>query len=201
MHPATKRRLVMKEQLTELQANAVLKAIDDAIEKGPWDESNFLRVIGKNLRGIRDNLADKMAASTKTSSNAFQSDQVLGIADGLQEVFIALYSSEGNQLSSWERILANLQRQMISRPIYAKEDNVKHLIKSKENKINEAYVSIFIHKDDILTLSDEKISRDKFGKPLLSLKDRSLNLDNIHHFVHLSGTYRYLKGRLIKLPL
>lgn len=188
----------MKEQLTESQANAVLRAIDEAIEQGPWEESNFLRVIGKNLRGIRQNLVDKMAQNTKNTLISSQQDNLLLKQNGLQEVFVALYSSEGNQLQSWERILNNLQRQMVSRPIYAKEENIKSLIKSKENKLNEAYVSIFINKDDILTLSDEKTPHDKLGKPLLTLKDRSLNLDNIHYFVHLSGIYTYAKGRLVK---
>ena len=188
----------MKDQLTESQANEVIKAIDDAIEKGPWDESNFLRVIGKNLHSIRQNLVDKMISHSKNPQHSSQQNNALANQSQMMEVFIALYSSEGNQLQSWERIIQNLQRQMVSRPIYANEDSVKFLIKSKENKANEAYVSIFINKEDILTLSDEKTPRDKFGKPLLSLKDRSLNLANIHSFVHLSGSYSYVKGRLIK---
>ncbi|MDP1602311.1 MAG: Dot/Icm secretion system protein IcmQ [Legionella sp.] len=187
----------MKDELTESQVNAVLKALDDALDQGPWEESNFLRVIGKNLREIRDDLTSHINKNVARGTEQKEKKMAV-LQSGQQEVFIALYSSEGNQLQSWERIIANLQRQMISRPIYAQESDVQFLIKSKENKLNEAYVVIVVNEEDILTVSSDKIPRDKFGKPLMSLKDRSLNLNNITRFVHLSGAYDYTKGRLIK---
>lgn len=187
----------MKDNLSKAQTNAVLQALDDAIAKGPWDESNFLRVIGKNLQEIRERLASEVAKNTLTvGSNRLDSRNRR--QQGFQEVYIALYSSEGNQLQSWERILANLQRQMISRPIYSDEENVRSLIKTKENKLNEAYVAIDINPADILVMNSDKIMYDKLGKPLLNLKDRSLNLDHVNRFVHMSNTYTYVKGRLVK---
>lgn len=39
---------------------------------------------------------------------------------------------------------------MISRPIYAEEEQVKALLKTKENKQNEAYVAIYINSTDII---------------------------------------------------
>lgn len=189
----------MKDRLTELQTHAILKALDEALASGPWDESNFLRVIGKNIQEIRDNLASEMEKhSVKTERFSSQKDGQLVTRSGQKEVYIALYSSDGAHLQSWERILTNLPRQIISRPIYADEEHVKTLIKSKENKLNEAYVAIFINESDILALSSDKISKDKFGKPLMALKDRALNMENIVRFVHLSGVYSYSKGHLVK---
>ncbi|MBX9702616.1 MAG: Dot/Icm secretion system protein IcmQ [Silvanigrellaceae bacterium] len=188
----------MTQNLTEEQTEAILKALDDAIETGPWEESNFLRVIGKNLKEIRSNFADHLANEGKTvSSTQNKANQTL--ESGQKKVFVSLYSFEGNNLQSWERILANLPRQMISRPIYENEEHLKFLIKSKENKVNEAYVAIHINPQDILSLSVDKTPIDKFGKPLLSLKDRSLDLDNVLYFVHFSGNYHYIKGRLVKV--
>jgi intracellular multiplication protein IcmQ len=188
----------MKDELNEKQTDDILKALDDAIDTGPWEESNFLRVIGKNLREIRENFQSLLNhAKTKANSNSNLLNRA-ALRSGQQEIFIALYSSEGNNLQSWEKIIANLPRHMVSRPIYADEENVKFMIKSKENKLNEAYVSIFINQSDILMLAADKVPQDRFGKPLLVLKDRSLNLENVNRFVHFSGTYRYQKGRLIK---
>ena len=87
---------------------------------------------------------------------------------------------------------------MISRPIYADEEDIKALIRTKENKINEAYVSMYISQSDILPLPADKIPVDKLGKPLITLKDKSLSLDNINRFVHESGSYQYSQGRLVK---
>lgn len=191
----------MKDELTEQQAQTILKALDETIATGPWEESNFLRVIGKNLREIRENFAKqlggdlRMQEKYKTESNLANR---IALRAGQQEVFIALYSTEGTNMQAWERILANLPRQMISRPIYADEKDVQYSIKAKANKANEAYVAIYIDQNDLLTVAQDKIPMDKHGRPLLSLKDRSLNLENIIRFVHLSGVYRYSKGRLVK---
>ncbi len=189
----------MKDQLSENQTAAVLKALDDAIQEGPWDESNFLKVIGKNLREIRDQFAMEIglqAQEEERTAAGFAKQSVL--RRGQQEIFIVLYSSEGSSLFSWERILANLPKQMISRPIYALEQHVIDIIKTKDNKINEAYVSMNISENDILEMGPDKISLDKLGKPLLALKNKSLNLESINRFVHESGTYRFNHGRLVK---
>lgn len=189
----------MNDKLTKQQTDAILQALDKAITTGPWEESNFLRVIGKNLQEIRNNFANLLSGNQDVNqSDTTVQDNRAAQRASQQEVFIALYASDGNNLQSWERILANLPRQLISRPVYTEELNVQNLIKSKENKVNEAYVAVYISQSDILTLPSDKIPCDKFGKPLLTLKDRSLNLDNISRFIHLSGTYNYQKGRLIK---
>lgn len=189
----------MKDELSEQQTDAILKALDEAIETGPWDESNFLRVIGKNLREIREGFVNQLnAPGLERSRQASHLANRIALRSGQQEIFIALYSSDGTNIQSWERILMNLPKQMISRPIYANEEDVKAIIKTKENKNNEAYVSMYISQNDILVLSPDKTPIDKLGKPLLTLKDKSLSLDNINCFVHQTGTYQLTQGRLVK---
>ncbi|MFA5959482.1 MAG: Dot/Icm secretion system protein IcmQ [Tatlockia sp.] len=189
----------MKDELTENQTDAILKALDEAIETGPWDESNFLRVIGKNLRTIRDNFANHLKnAQSETIRRGTTFIPAPARHEGQREIFISLYSSDGNNMQSWERILANLPRQIVSRPIYSNEEAVQYLIKSKENKMNEAYVCAYVNEEDVLLMAEDKIPIDKFGKPLLNIKDRSLKLEHITRFVHLSQEYSYVRGRLIK---
>lgn len=190
----------MTDKLTDEQTQAILKVLDESIATGPWEASNFLRVIGKNLREIREKFASNLSEPEdlermKIATNLARTQ---ALEENHQEIFISLYSVDGSNLQSWERILANLPRQIISRPIYPNEAGVKNLIKVKENKVNEAYVSIYINRADILQVAGDKIPLDKFGKPLLSIKDRALNMDHVNRFVHLSGTYDYIKGRLIK---
>ncbi len=191
----------MKDELSEQQTDAILKALDDAIEHGPWDESNFLRVIGKNLREIRDGFANQLHdPGYEKSKIASHLANRVALRSGQQEIFIALYSSNGTNMQSWERILMNLPKQMISRPIYDNEEDLRAIIKTKENKNNEAYVSMYVSQSDILMLTADKTPVDKLGKSLLTLKDKSLSLDNINRFVHISGTYQYVQGRLVKNP-
>jgi intracellular multiplication protein IcmQ len=191
----------MNERLTDEQNAEILKALNKAIEEGPWDQSNFLRIIGKNLAGIRDDFIARLGESTPEQLRAeSRHANKMALRGNQQEIFISLYSFEGTNLQNWERILSHLPRQTISRPIYAKEEHITDALKLKENKNNEAYVAIYIEKSDVLSFSAEKTLKDKLGTPLLSLKDKSLNLENISRFVHATGTYHYTNGRLIKLP-
>ncbi|KTD75540.1 Dot/Icm secretion system protein IcmQ [Legionella waltersii] len=189
----------MNDDLSDEKAEAILKALNDAIEKGPWEKSNFLKVIGKNLVEVRDRFVSRIGSinQAKLQGDSNLANRV-ALRAGQQEIFISLYSSDGSNIQSWERIVANLPNQIISRPIYPDEEGVKDIIKTKDNKLNEAYVAIYINQLDILALHPDKAPADKLGKPLLSLKDKSINLENISRFVHVSGVYRYAGGRLIK---
>jgi intracellular multiplication protein IcmQ len=177
-----------------------MDALAKAIEEGPWEESNFLRVIGKNLREIRDKFASQVnfpdQDGVKVSSHLANR---IALRSGQREIFIALYSSTGTNIQTWTHLLANLPKQIISRPIYANEQDVKEVIRAKENQANEAYVVVYIDKNDILATAQDKTPKDKFGKPLLTLKDRTIKLENISRFVHMTGTYKYTGGRLIKI--
>ena len=191
----------MKERLTDEQNAEILKALNKAIEEGPWDSSNFLRVIGKNLATVRDNYLAQLGASTPSQLRAESHlANQMALRSTQQEIYISLYSFDGANLQNWERIVSNLPRQMISRPIYTSEEHIKEVIKLKANKTNEAYVAIYINKEDVLILPPDKILKDKWGNSLLSIKDRTLFLDNISRFVHITGTYEFSKGRLIKMP-
>lgn len=189
----------MSDQLSEEEAQALLKELNDLIETGPWEKSNFLRVIGKNISDMRDKVASKVGGLSKTQIKAEATTaRQTALRSTQQEIFVSLYSAKGSDMSTWERIVTSLPRQMISRPIYALEEDVKTLIKHKENTMNEAYVAIYVNPSDILVLSTDKTLKDKFGKELLNLKDRSLLLDNISRFVHTTGVYQLDRGRLIK---
>ena len=190
----------MNDKLSEQQTSAILKALDDALDQGPWEDSNFLKAIGKNLRKIRDDFVAELNAPSPLEVK--RSEQVahrMALHGGQIKVFVSLYSSDGTNLQSWERILMNLPRQMISRPIYESEEDVKALIRIKENKDNEAYVSIYVNQSDILPVSPDKVPVDKLGRPLLLLKDRSLQLENIDHFIHKVTCYEYARGRLTEV--
>ncbi|PJD92791.1 MAG: Dot/Icm secretion system protein IcmQ [Legionella sp.] len=182
------------------KAKKTLEALDEALISGPWDESGFVVMIAKKLRLVRDDLAAKIA---KEEEGELSSPEYLAhrahLTASHKLVYVSLYSLEGVDINSWERILANLQRQIVSRPVYAAEEDVQNIIKTKEKKINEAYVAFYVHETDILQINQDKAHLDKLGKPMLVLKDNAINLENIDYFVHLSGKYNYLHGRLSKL--
>lgn len=193
----------MVEKSTKEQVDLVLHALNTALEVGPWKETTFLRVIGKNLQKIRDDLQNELNPTVVTvnSNKAPNLLDRVAARSGQKEVFISLYAAGGDNMQVWERLLGNLPKQVISRPIYANEEDVRELIRFKANNINEAYISVFVKNEDILQVPSDKIPKDRFGKALLMLKDKSIALENISRFVHTFGVYTYNKGRLIKNTL
>lgn len=185
----------MKEKLTKNQTEKILTILDDLLREDDWQSSNFLRTINKKVQEIRDSVAlhyqDLTAVKENTHTQAIQN------VNELQKIFISLYASDGSLTSNWEWILANLPRQIVSRSIYANEIDVKALIKTKPNPVNEAYVSCMVPKEMIIEQPQEKIAFDKLGKPLMVLRDRALLLNNIIEFVHISGVYKFSEGKLV----
>jgi intracellular multiplication protein IcmQ len=189
----------MDDQIKQTAKN-FLNALDKAIASGSWDETNFILIIGRKLREMRDDVYKKIQQADEDSDFSGRSlSSQLAMEKSLKEVFIGLYSIDGTQTISWELIIVNLPRQIVSRPVYASEDEIISIIKTKEKKINEAYVSVYVKAEDILIIGDDKIAKDKLGQKILVLKDNALNIDNINYFAHISGKYRYSRGKLIKL--
>jgi len=188
----------MKE-ITKEDIDKLLQSLNHVVEAGPWAASNFLQAIGKNIKDIRDKFAADIHAIEEghPQMSAYRASTAADYS-GMKEVFIGLYSSDGNNLQSWTRILLNLPRQVISRPIYENEADVKAMIRTKENKNNEAYVAMYIKASDIISVEPEKAAVDRLGKPLLMLFDNSVSLNNIHYVIHRNVRYRYFQGQLIQ---
>lgn len=186
-----------KDTLTPQQIDDILHILDDTIQKGPWDQSNFLKAVGKNISDIRTNFASHVKASHEDTEYNQQLASQAALRSGMKEVYVSLYSVDAS-LASWERIVINLPKQNISRPIYHNEEDVQSLIKSKEKRLNEAYIAMYINESDIITMDSTKVIVDKFGKPLLTLKGNALRLDNIHYFVHDGVMYQFSDGQLVK---
>jgi intracellular multiplication protein IcmQ len=184
-------------KLSDEQIEAVLAAFQDALDQGPWASSSLLRVLGKKLQGIHDDFEaqvhlKKKAVTVKESQHHSQKKP----DPTQQEIFVSLYSTDGGQLKSWEQILITLPKQMLSRPIYAEEEAIKKAIKTRDNQVNEAYLVIYINKQSLLTVPDDRTPKDRLGSPLLILKNNALSLDKIVRFVHLDNVYTYARGRL-----
>ncbi|MDF1684129.1 MAG: Dot/Icm secretion system protein IcmQ [Legionellaceae bacterium] len=190
-----------KNKLSEKQVNAVLTSLRELLERGPWSNSAFLRVLGKKLQKGHDDFAERAGRAEQANLHkATEHQKTQEPSETQQEVFIALYASDGGNLESWEKILINLPKQAISRPVYAEKDAIQRVFKQRRNHLNEAYVVMYVARDAILPTPIDKTPKDRFGTELLTLKNKALRLENMIRFVHATGVYMYKKGRLIKMP-
>ncbi len=188
----------MKTDAFEVHLKKILETLDGAIASGPWTQSNFLKSIEQDLKNLREKI---VAYDDVPHHDALlHSDDVILSQQltGEQDVFIGLYCSDGSNLASWEKIINNLPKHVVSRPVYEHEESMKQIIRMKENKKNEAYVGVMIKKSDIIALDVNKVPMDKLGQPLLTIKDSAIHLENIKFFVYNSVKYNFKQGKLVK---
>jgi intracellular multiplication protein IcmQ len=191
-------------------AREILHALDSTIEKGPWEKSIFLGTIGKKLKDIRFNFKNRLrfldpgfeetdkeqAAAAQSSSSSNVSAAIPQPADDQIEAYISLYNVDGGNITKWEKILISLDKQVVTRPIYATEQAARASIRAKAVRKNDAYAAFYLSKADIITPKDGKPPLDRQGNPLLVLKDLAVKVPNITRFCHESGIYLFRNNSL-----
>jgi len=175
-------------------ARNVFRELNHALETGPWQNSLFLKSIGDKLQRLRDQFAAVLEVPDSTM-NAEVAAQSIGKC----EVFISLYQAQGDNLSRWRNMVANLSEFCTSRPIYQREADVQASIPIGHQERHHAYVVVSIAPEDILSTTDEEGPQlDRAGRKLVRLKEEAVKSANITRFVHASGQYKWVKNFLVK---
>jgi len=180
----------------------LIRELDDLIITGNWDGSLLYQAIGKKLRGFSEELKKELNIEPSESVPVTPTEMmdIVKQKSGLVEIYISVYCTEGRNIAKWELVLSNLLRQIVSRPIYKREKDIKDVIHAKENSINDAYLIAYVTEMDILKPSfRDKAILDRFGHELVRLKENALKPENLTKLVHQTGEYSYRKGVLIKL--
>jgi len=177
----------------------ILKALNEAIEKGPWDQSNFFKAIGKKLVEIRNRFRNdlNLGVIEETGMSASVANRIAQ-RHGLIEVFILLYNADGSNIGKWESTINSVRAQIMNRPVYRDEALAKAALRGAINKQNEGYIAAYVRSEDILQFSPEKIPRDRWNNELLTIHESGVMLSNITRFIHLSGNYEVENGKLIR---
>ncbi len=175
----------------------VIKAFNRAIEEGPWDHSSFFRAIGNKLIEIRDQYKKDLNLETTDEGVPLSIANRIAQRHGLSEVFVILYNAEGSNLGKWESMLQNVKSYSVNRPVYPDEAFAKAALRGAMNKQNEAYIAVYVPKNEILDLPEEKIPYDRWGNKLLSLNDNAIKLSNVTRLIHISGKYEVENGKMM----
>lgn len=183
----------------ETKANLdILKALNEAIEKGPWEHNLFFRGIGKKLRDARDRFQRELGLERLLKVEETE-EAVDEVDQQFVEVYISLYQSEGANMQKWASVIGTLAGHSVSRPVYKKEEDIQTAIRAKEYKLNDGYVAVRVKTDCILKPYGDKPPLDRFGRELLVLREDAVQLSNVLYFVHQSGRYTFERGVLVKM--
>lgn len=188
-----------KETEIEL-AKKLIQSLDDAIQKGPWEKGLLFQTIRKKLMSFKEELLQELQLElpehylkeTRSVASDFEN-----LPDYLT-VYISLYMSDGMNISKWEKFLLTLSSNFASRPIYKVEEDIRSILRAKENKSNDAYIVAHVKTQDIIPSNATSPPTDKFGHELIVLRQGSVQPRNISQFIHPTGRYLFKDGRLIK---
>ncbi len=194
-------------------AKDVLQALDDTIETGPWDKSVFLGAIGKKLKEIRFRFKNRLRFLDPGFEDSHDEESVAKLeklpetpaanipvkTENQAEVFVSLYSADGINIEKWGKLLLALDKQIVTRPVYGQESEIRGIMRAKTVRRNDAYAAFYLDKVDIIPPKDGKAPLDRSGNPLLILKDKSLKLENITRFCHESGVYVFRNNVLSRI--
>lgn len=178
---------------------AILDALNAAIENGPWDKAVFFQAMRTKLIEIRERFKQEALLEAESDQSIMPSTLFGRIAkrSGVAEVYVLLYCADGNNIYKWENVLRSVASHVVSRPIYKQEKDAKAALRAASNKLNEGYVSIFIHEEDIIPPDQERSQIDRYGHEIINVKDGVVRREIIHRFVHISGIYEFKGDKLI----
>lgn len=176
----------------------ILKALDGAIDKGPWEHNLFFKGIGKKLRDARDKFKEELGLDELTADLLSQNKSNHKIDNQSTEVYVSLYQAEGSNITKWTTVVNSLAGYNLTRPVYRNEVDIQAAIRAKDQQQNDAYVAVRVRNIDILKVA-EKQPTDKLGHELLVLREGAIHLENISRFVHKSGHYQFRNKLLSKV--
>ena len=132
------------EKLTLEEVQKVQEIMNQLLAEKDWEQASYLKILREELQKIYS--AFNVLASqvySQVNEEAEAQAQLLNFdKTNYKLVYISVYSSEGGNLDSWQRILSNLPKQFITRAIYENEYDAQDAIKLAPVFSNAAYVAI-----------------------------------------------------------
>lgn len=174
----------------------IKKILDEGITAGPWQANLFLKGIKKKLEEIRDDFVTKVGLDQHHEQIA--NDRLIDNSCEAIEVYIALYQSQGSNISKWQEVVVSLVNYTMGRPIYRNETDVQAAIRLNDRNLNHAYAVVKVPIDAILSDATEQIRTDRQGRKLISLREAAIQLKNIIRLVHATGHYKLVRNFLVK---
>ncbi len=178
-----------------LQSVRALLNNDEALRK-KYEIDNKFRFVREQLQLLLKNVEQKEPDLTV---KADRNEVGTGLRENEMAVHVHLYNAKGIVLSSWYNMLTPnvFFEYSVNRPIYAERLQIENLLKSKNNKIQHAYLIVAVNAVDILQ-SDSGL-KDSLGCSLIKIKEGSLSFDRLLAFVYNDQEYILNeKGELIK---
>lgn len=181
----------LEKEVLELVRHAVKQ--DEELRK-KYQISNKFRFVRDRLQALLERLEQHVktfeVVKSKITQTTSAADEVI--------VYVYLYNTQGTYLRSWQNMLTPkvFYEYSVNRPIYSEKHHIETLLRSKENKLQHAYLTVAVRSQDILRSPE---SKDSLGQPLLKVREGALRIEKLISLTHNEHDYKVDdEGMLIK---
>lgn len=175
----------------------VIKILRELLDTGDWNASLFLRTAYSKLQTFHQQALNLQSQFESKPITTTEEQHKSKLKQGFVPVYVSLYQTDPYNIIKWENTLKGISEYSINRPIYRTEDHIEEMIRAKQASPNEGYVVIYIKQTDIIPAHTGKLIEDRWGHELLTLRDHSLQPENIAEFAHQGRRYSFQNGKLL----
>jgi hypothetical protein len=178
----------------------LVEFVKDAVNRDNVLREKYL--IGDKFRFVRDQLHALLDQLEKHANveTTFKKKEAAGLAEDEAMVFIYLFNAGGLVVPSWAKMLTPklLSEYGVNRPIYGEKVQIDSLVRSKVNRMQHAYISIAVNKNNILPTE----LKDSVGGSLIRVREGGLIFNRLIAFSHNDIDYKLNEdGLLVKKNL
>ncbi|NQY41758.1 MAG: Dot/Icm secretion system protein IcmQ [Legionellales bacterium] len=191
----------MKLEQNFAKNNDIISAFDKAITNHVWNKHALLKKYKDKLQYLKDTFVKEIDIENYMANENGYRDKKEINRTGQLKVFISLYNPDGGDLDKWSQIIHGIVENVISRPVYRVEDDIKSAITSQNKQENEGYVIVYVNNIDLIDNSKSNESQDSLGNELSFLRKNCIKKDNIVEFVYDSQHYVIKEKKLIPIEM
>lgn len=179
----------------------ILEIVRDVVKHDKELREQFVvkdkfRFVQDRLHALLDQLEKKMQLFEQEEKKA-----KAGVVEDEVLVFVYLYNAQGIVLRNWHNMLTPkvFYEYSVNRPIYSDKTQVEKMVAAKPNKVQHAFLTIAVKKEEVLQTAETTQRKDAMGNPLIKVKEGSLHFEKLVSFTHNNQEYVVnARGELVK---
>lgn len=178
----------------------VMDALEEAIQKGPWEKSAFLKATRERLNQLKVFFDENLKLSHGYMMSHATFKHIKGDINraGQLKVYVSLYNTEGSNMEKWSKIIQDLAGKVVTRAVYRIEEDIRSYMKIRPNQMNEAYIILYINPTELVNNGEETM-HDKDGREIVLLRDGAIQMENVDKFIHMGQSYALKYNRLVPI--
>ncbi len=181
------KRLVGAKPLDQAEKLAVIMQYAVNAEKDARTEFNM----GDKFRFVRDRVLaeNDIVAAAIVKFKEVHVKQVEALREDEVVVYIYLFNAQGLSIDTWRKAINTeaLYDHSVNRPIYPSKADIDSFINRKMNKVQHAYLSIAVKKENILP--SQSALKDSYDHPLIKVREGAFVLKKLISFTHNGVEY------------